>query len=406
MESYRDYKLKAKNFWRDNEKLIIMIASAFIIGALIAGVNYWDYQNRLHKYDFSGKKSITNDHSANFTFSLERPSVAQGTKLSIEVSGNAQSIPLVVSLNGEKLSDLSSNSKTFDVPTSQLKEQNTVVIKRKDIGFKEQNLIAASVTSTSSFRQLMFVLLNLGSLLLMAAPLMYIKYTQYQRRKKMEEKFPEFLRDIVEGTRAGMSLPKAIQNTETGSYGPLDQKIEKMNAQLDWGIPFGKVMKNFGRDTGSDVIRRSVDTIIQAYESGGNIQDVLESVGDNIRTIKKLKEERESQLYGEMITGYIVFFIFIGILVALTNFLLPNLASAQKSLGGSGSFAAFGGGGGGGNLQENIRLYKSWFKRLVYIQAVFSGLIIGKLSEGELKAGFKHMAILFAAGYLAITFFL
>ncbi|PSH01971.1 MAG: hypothetical protein BRC27_00215, partial [Nanohaloarchaea archaeon SW_10_44_10] len=239
---------------------------------------------------------------------------------------------------------------------------------------------------------------------LMAAPIMYIKYEQYTARKKMQEKFPEFLRDVVEGTRAGMSLPQAIKNTETGSYGPLDEKIEKMNAQLDWGIPFEKVLRNFGEETGSPVIRRSVDTIIQAYSSGGNIQDVLESVGDNIRTIKKLKEKRESQLYGEMITGYVVFFIFIGILVALTEFLLPNLASAQQSLGGGGNFQVIG--GGGANLQENISLYNDWFARLVYIQAFFSGLIIGKLSEGELKAGFKHMSILFAAGYLAVTFFL
>ena len=34
----------------------------------------------------------------------------------------------------------------------------------------------------------------------------------------MEKKFPEFLRDVVEGTRAGMSLPQAIQNTESGNY--------------------------------------------------------------------------------------------------------------------------------------------------------------------------------------------
>jgi flagellar protein FlaJ len=285
-----------------------------------------------------------------------------------------------------------------------LEEENTVTIRRTQTGFNQQSLDDARVTATTNFQQLMFVVLNLSSLLLVVAPILYVKYTQYKAQKAMEQKFPEFLRDVVEGTRAGMSLPQSIQNTETGSYGPLDERIEKMNAQLDWGIPFGQVLRTFGEETGSDVILRSVDTIIQAYQSGGNIQDVLESVGDNIRTLRQLKEERESQLYGEMITGYVVFFIFIGILVALTGYLLPSLASAQSSLGSSGGFSAFG--GGSANLQENITLYESWFQRLVFIQAIFSGLIIGKLSEGELKAGFKHMGILFAIGYLAVTFFL
>jgi len=263
--------------------------------------------------------------------------------------------------------------------------------------------ILSLFTASSNFQQLVFVILNFASLLLIFSPLGYVKYQSYIERKKIEEEFPEFLRDIVQGTRAGMSLPQAIENTETGSYGALDEYIEKMSAQLEWGIPFDEVLENFGSEIDSPLIKRSVDTIIQAYSSGGNIQDVLESVGENIRSIKQLREERQSQLYGEMITGYIVYFIFIGILIALTTFLLPNLANASESLGGGLSIL---GNSGGGSLQENISLYEDWFSRLVFIQALFSGIIIGKLSEGELKAGIKHSAILFAVGYLAVTFFL
>ncbi|MFQ3275156.1 MAG: Flp pilus assembly protein TadB [Candidatus Nanohaloarchaea archaeon] len=396
-------KLKIKNYWRKNEKLILAIIGAFILGVAIAGLNYVNHQNSLVKFQSSQPQIIDSQNQASFSFEVENPSVAQ-TQMEVRFEGVAEGNPVAVSINGERFTRIEANSDLVNIPSEQLQEENEVNITNTGLGIDQQRLIYARVTSTTNLQELMFVILNLVALLLIAAPVMYIKYEQYMARKKMQEKFPEFLRDVVEGTRAGMSLPQAIKNTETGSYGPLDQKIEKMNAQLDWGIPFEKVLRNFGEDTGSPVIRRSVDTIIQAYSSGGNIQDVLESVGENIRTIKKLKEKRESQLYGEMITGYVVFFIFIGILVALTEFLLPNLASAQQSLGGSGSFSVLG--GGGSNLQENISLYNEWFRRLVYIQAFFSGLIIGKLSEGELKAGFKHMAILFAAGYLAVTFFL
>lgn len=396
-------KLKIKNYWRKNEKLILAIIGAFILGVTIAGLNYINHQNSLIKYESTETKIIDSQNQASFQFQLENPSVAQ-TQMDLRFENVASGDGVSVTVNGQDFTTIQSNSDLLNIPSERLSEQNQVNLTASGLGIDEQRLVYAQVTSTTNLQELLFVILNLISLLLIAAPVMYIKYEQYIARKKMQEKFPEFLRDVVEGTRAGMSLPQAIKNTETGSYGPLDEKIEKMNAQLDWGIPFEKVLRNFGEETGSPVVRRSVDTIIQAYSSGGNIQDVLESVGDNIRTIKKLKEKRESQLYGEMITGYVVFFIFIGILVALTEFLLPNLASAQQSLGGSGSFSVLG--GGGSNLQENISLYNEWFRRLVYIQAFFSGLIIGKLSEGELKAGFKHMAILFAAGYLAVTFFL
>jgi hypothetical protein len=256
---------------------------------------------------------------AEFSFWIESPALTNSPTIDITMDGIESGVAVMVSLNGEDVREVSSNSATLQPSGDLLEQNNTVIIRRTETGFNQQSLESANVTATTNFQQLMFVILNMASLLLIVAPILYVKYTQYQSKKAMEEKFPEFLRDVVEGTRAGMSLPQAIQNTETGSYGALDEKIEKMNAQLDWGIPFGQVLRNFGEETGSDVILRSVDTIIQAYQSGGNIQDVLESVGDNIRTLRKLKEERESQLYGEMITGYIVFFIFIGILVGRSS---------------------------------------------------------------------------------------
>lgn len=397
-------KLKAKNFWRENQKLISMIVASFLIGLLLMGINYLNYQSTTSKFNLENELTINNQDSPQIQFSLEQPSLAKGTTLRAEIRNGEDGPPVQVSLNGEQITTIDSDNEIIQLEAAQLQEENTIRFERTELGFQDQAITTASITSNTNFQQLMFVVLNLFSIILIAAPLIYIRYTKYLDKKKMEQKFPAFLRDIVEGTRAGMSLPQAIQNAESGNYGPLDPKIEKMDAQLDWGIPFDQVMRNFGNETNSKLIKRSTETIVQAYESGGDIQDVLESVGDNIRTIKQLKEKRESQLYGEMVTGYIVYFIFIGILIALTNYLLPNLASAQESLGG-GSFSVLGG-GGGSSLQQNIETYNNWFQRLVFLQAIFSGLIVGKLSEGEMKAGLKHAAILFAIGYVATTFFL
>ncbi len=400
-----DYKLKLQNFWRHNEKLIILIAGAFVLGVLIAGLNYWNHQNATNIMYTDETQVITNEDGAVFFFSIDEPQLAQNTEIDFVFENVDRDTALTIYINNERVDEANSNTESVTVDSEILEEENTVGVRRESIGFEDQALVSASVTSSTNFQQLIFVVTNLTAIILVAAPLMYVKYTQYVERKKIEQKFPEFLRDVVEGTRAGMSLPQAIKSTNEGSYGALDKHIEKMTAQLDWGIPFDQVLKTFGKETKSPLIKRSVDTIIQAYESGGNVQDVLESVGENIRSIKTLKQQRESQLYGEMITGYVVYFIFIGILIALNNFLLPNLAGAQEALGGS-DMGVGGIGEGGEDLQDNINLYNTWFQRLVFIQGLFSGLIIGKLSEGELKAGLKHTAILFALGYLAVTFFL
>ena len=406
LEKQGKYKTKINNLWRKNQDLITYIGLAAILGLLIAGLNTWNHQNTINKYELTEPQPISLGEPAEFSFNISNPALTASTSINLvfnntdDLQGNEE---LSISVNGQQIDSTSSNSITVSPDSDILETTNTVTISKTG-AFSTQNLVSASVTSFTRLQQLTFIVLNFSALLLIFLPLGYVKYQQFRKRKKMEQEFPSFLRDVVEGTRAGMSLPKAIQNIESGNYSALDEKIEKMSAQIEWGVPFQDVLQSFGRDTQSDVIKRSSDTIIQAYDSGGDIQEVLESVGDNIRSIRRLKEERQSQLYGEMITGYIVYYIFIGILVALTTYLLPNLAAASESLG-SGGLSIIGS-SGGSTLQENITLYKQWFTRLVYIQAIFSGMIIGKLSEGKFSAGFKHTAILFASGYLAATFFL
>jgi flagellar protein FlaJ len=403
-------RLKARNYWRKNERRILLISTSFAIGVVLLVTNFVTYQGSQNKFSFEGEKTIGNqDENAVVTFNLEEPSLAQGTTIQLRFEGMLDGPPLDVFLNGQRVTQATSPELTLSPDPSDLRENNTIRVERAQIGFAEQALVSASVTSTTRFRQLLFVLTNLLAALMVAAPVLLIKYRQFQRKVEIEEEFPKFLRDILEGARAGMSLPQAVQNIGSSGYGAMGPEIEKMKARLDWGIPFDEVMTQFAEDSESSMIRRSVDTIIQAYESGGNIEDVLDSVVDNIRSIQELQQERESQLYGELVTGYIVYFIFIGILIGLTTYLLPSLSEASSALGGGGSSAASFGGGllsGSGNLERNIQIYRGWFKNLAYIQAVFSGLIIGKLTEGNLRAGLKHVAILFGLGYLAVTFFL
>ena len=59
--------------------------------------------------------------------------------------------------------------------------------------------------------------------------------------------------------------------------------------------------------------------------------------------------------------------------------------------------------GGGAAGQELIDKIGNAFLILVLVQSLFTGLVVGKLSEGNIKSGIKHSAILIAAAYLIIT---
>lgn len=234
---------------------------------------------------------------------------------------------------------------------------------------------------------------NLIGAAIVFLPSVIIKYKTYQRKKEMERRFPAFLRDVTEGTQAGMTLPRAIKNASENRYGALTPEINKMATQLDWGVPFEEVLERFAERVGSDVLRRTVSTIIETHRSGGNVSEVLETVGDSVMQIKRIKQERKSHVYSQMITGYTIYFVFLGVMIGLQKFLIPSLAGA----GG----ASVGMGGESMNMKGLVTAYKGIFKNLVIIQGFFSGIAIGKMSEGSVLAGLQHVIVLVSIGYTA-----
>lgn len=239
-----------------------------------------------------------------------------------------------------------------------------------------------------------FTLLNLVGAAVALAPSLFMKYREYTRTKEVERRFPDFLRDVTQATRSGMTLPQAIKNASSNQYGALTPHVHKMASQIDWGVPFDEVLERFADRVGSDVMQRTVSTIIETHRSGGNVSDILEVVGDAILEIERIKEERKGHVYSQMLTGYTIFFVFLGVMIGLQKFLIPSLIlKGQAGIGGLG--------GGEEGMEELVGVYKTLFQNLIIIQGAFSGLAIGKMAEGSLMGGLKHIIVLVAIGYTA-----
>ena len=75
----------------------------------------------------------------------------------------------------------------------------------------------------------------------------FVEYNKYKLNKEIEERFPDFLRDVSQNIKAGMTLPKAVMATKKTDYGLLDPYLDKMAVHIDWGIPFSRVLENFSK---------------------------------------------------------------------------------------------------------------------------------------------------------------
>jgi len=255
----------------------------------------------------------------------------------------------------------------------------------------------------------------LGGLVTAFLPYGLYSYFRAKKYSAIESEFPGFLRNLSESRKSGMSLPQAFQNAAKTDYGRLDPEVRKAANQLSWGIPFSEVMRRMqDRLSGSDLIGRSISVIIQSYEAGGDISETMDSIARDASKIKDAEKERRSVLFQQVIIIYAIYFLFLGILVALYNILIPLL-----NIGGSGGggFIStppnFCSGGsvaqpvcslcpalGLGDTGTRLCYYKSIFLLMLIVSGSFNGLVAGEIGSGKVAAGVKHSLIMVPTGFI------
>jgi flagellar protein FlaJ len=217
-----------------------------------------------------------------------------------------------------------------------------------------------------------------------------------------EEMFLEFARDLVESVKSGTPINKSIINSKDKPYGALSANIKKLANQISIGIPLKYAMQTFSDDVHNRTISRALTLIGQAERAGGDIGKILESVASAVSMSDKLGKERKSSASTLVTQGYVIFFIFIIIILVMQYKIIPLISSFNTGGLGTGLGSVLGtGAGGGGNI--NTAELSNSFLYLILVQGFFSGLTIGKLSEGNIRSGIKHSFALVIFSFLITT---
>ena len=271
--------------------------------------------------------------------------------------------------------------------------------------------------------KIIFINVLFVGLFILVVPYSLNKYFEFKRMETMERQFPNFLRDLAEANRSGLSLFESFKITSKNNYGPLSDEIKKLSNQLSWNITLDKVLVMFRKRLGkSGTISRSILIMNQTQKSGGNTVEILNALADSIEEITEVNDEKNSVLNQQIIMMYAIFFIFLGITIALIKFLLP-LMNIQPTEGFAAASFGFGtnpckacltqkipacmtcetffaicGVFGLGSSSDVACYFRSLFFVMVLVQAVFSGLISGQIGSTSIIAGIKHSLIMTATG--------
>lgn len=235
----------------------------------------------------------------------------------------------------------------------------------------------------------------LGALLLGGGPFGFFALRDLRRIDAINDKFPDFLRDIAESARAGMTLPRALVTAAHGTYGALTDDIRIMSAQVEWGVAFDDALQRFAQRADTPLIDRTVSLIVEAQRAGGNVVDVLTAASDDAREIKQIVDERNQQMQSYQLVIFVAYFVFIAVVMVLVTQFIPSFKEAVDATGGGGAQV------GGISFKDfDPQQMNNLFFQAAIIQAIGGGLVGGVLTRGNPIAGIPSVAVMIGISWL------
>jgi flagellar protein FlaJ len=213
-------------------------------------------------------------------------------------------------------------------------------------------------------------------------------------RIKIEKATPDFLRDLATASRTGIPLQVALEHASKRIYGPLTYELQLLVAHMSWGMNFNQALDEFGNRIDLPLIKKATVLINEAAKHGGDLSNIFDSTAKYLDSINSWTQKRRQQTTPYVLIFYFSVFMFLFIIIIISNMMFTPLS--QTSVGG----ASF--------IKPIISQAASrrLFLHASLIEALFGGLIAGKINEDSFLDGLKHVAVLAIVTGVAFYLFL
>ncbi len=214
-----------------------------------------------------------------------------------------------------------------------------------------------------------------------------------QWKNKIEKAMPEFLRDLAVATRTGMPLQVALEHSSKRNYGPLTLELQRLVAHMSWGMNFNESLMQFSNGIDLPTVKKASVLIVEAGRHGGDLSNIFESTASYVENVNNWANRRKMQTFPYVAIFYFSVIIFLFIIIVISNMIF--LPVSQMSQAGSSLIQAI----------FTPGEAKRVFLHTALLEALFGGMLSGKINEDSFMAGLKHSAILAIVSGVAFYFF-
>lgn len=216
------------------------------------------------------------------------------------------------------------------------------------------------------------------TLIISVVPAAFVHSKVAGRKSSIERGIANFLRDLTEVRKTGLSPERCIETLSDRDYGAFSKELTKMSSDLSWGTPMRKVIMDFVHRTKSWMSQVVMFLLLEAIDVGGGTIAMIETLARFNNTTQEVEKEKRMNCRPYMLIPY-----FAAILLVATTLMTLIFTTQTVSMAGETA----------GNAPD-IGFLTLIFTVSVITHCYLIGLVAGKIAEESLAAGFKHSALL------------
>lgn len=164
------------------------------------------------------------------------------------------------------------------------------------------------------------VLASASLILLFVAPRWLFARLAARRRVRINQSLPDALTQISGAMRAGSTFAMAMQSYVDEDTGPLGQEFSLLLREQRVGARLEDALDSLAERVQSEEMDLVVSAALIAHDIGGNLAEILLSLGETIRRKLEMEGKVASLTAQGRLQGFVVSALPFGILVPLTYF--------------------------------------------------------------------------------------
>lgn len=203
------------------------------------------------------------------------------------------------------------------------------------------NLIFVAIAALASFG---FVWLIVYAILNLMAD---------KRTDEVESTLPDVLQIVSANISAGMTPYNALWVSARKEFGALAEEIKIAQKETLGGKSFAEALSDMGQRVRSNVLQRTVRLLVQGMKAGGELPNILQGIGNDIRQMRLLQKEMSAStmsytmfiLFGMILGAPLLFSVSIQFVDIINKFqpegISPEAMAAAQSSPAMGGMQGF-----------------------------------------------------------------